>query len=88
MTLPIEATRVASLPSWFMDVIRQYSDEDEDVFKYVNNGIPARLSTAIDQKVMSVIKALGDEVQKVYDETQNMVMNDRQWQTIFTTTMQ
>ena len=83
MTLPIEAIRVASLPSWFMEVIRQHSDEDEDVFKCVNNGIPARLSTAIDQKVMSVIKALGDEVQKVYDKTQNMIMNDRQWQTNF-----
>ena len=66
-----------------MEVIRQHSDEDEDVFKCVNNGIPARLSTAIDQKVMSVIKALGDEVQKVYDKTQNMIMNDRQWQTNF-----
>ena len=81
MTVPIEAARIASLPTWFLDVIRQHNDEDNVAFKCINNGIPARMATTIDQKIMSVLKALGDEGQIVYAATQSMVMNDRQWQT-------
>ena len=77
MSVPIEAVRVASLPSWFLDVIRKCEGDDEDVFRFVNNGIPARMATAVDQKVMSVIKACGGEVQKIYDATADFVMNDK-----------
>lgn len=80
LTTPVEAVRIASLPAWFETTIRDVHDTDQFVFKSVNNGIPARTATVIDEAVMRVLVAVeanvhlimtGSNESKSYVDTDN-----------------
>ena len=58
LTTPIEAGRIASMPQWYIDHLRQINSEDTFIFECVNDGIPARTATAIDTAVMRVLDML------------------------------
>ena len=62
LTTPIEAGRIASMPQWYIDHLRQINSEDTFIFECVNDGIPARTATAIDTAVMRVLDMLEVEM--------------------------
>lgn len=59
LTTPIETIRLASLSSTYLDWIRSYDKRDATLQKLVNNGVPLRTSTIIDQAVIKMLEALG-----------------------------
>ena len=59
LTTPIETTRLASLPSTYLDWIRSYDKRDATLQRLVNNGVPLRTSTIIDQAIIKMLETLG-----------------------------
>ena len=59
LTTPIETTRLASLPSTYLDWIRSYDKRDATLQRLVNNGVPLRTSTIIDQAIIKLLETLG-----------------------------
>jgi hypothetical protein len=57
LTVPIETIRIASLSDTYLTWIKKFSTSDEFMRKCVNNGVPLRTSSAIDE---CVIKFLDD----------------------------
>jgi site-specific DNA-cytosine methylase len=64
LTVPTEAVRVASLPKWFQTTIEDVNDDDRFLFRGINNGIPARTSTAVDLAVMNVLQMAKAKLQE------------------------
>ena len=57
LTIPMETIRIASLSDTYLTWIKKFSKSDEFMRKCVNNGVPLRTSSAIDE---CVIKFLDD----------------------------
>ena len=64
LTVLEEAISVASLPHWFQEVIEEVNGDSRFLFRSVNNGIPARTSTAIDLSVMNVLQMAKAKLQE------------------------
>ena len=64
LTVPAEAVRVASLPHWFQQTIEEVNSNSNFLFRSSNNGIPARMSTAIDLAIMNVIRMAKAKMQQ------------------------
>ena len=62
MTVPVETMHAASLhESYQSDLVQPVNDDHDFLRKCVNNGIPVRTSTAIDQAVYAVLQQAGVE---------------------------
>jgi hypothetical protein len=64
LTVPAEAVRVASLPHWFQQTIEEVNSNSNFLFRSINNGIPARMSTAIDLAIMNVLRMAKAKMQQ------------------------
>ena len=56
MTVPTEAVRIASVTAGYEEYCKQFDDSDAFLFRSVNNGIPMRTCTAVDNQIMRVIE--------------------------------
>ena len=55
LTVPIETIRIASLSDTYLAWIKKFSMSDEFMRKCVNNGVPLRTSSAIDECVIKFL---------------------------------
>ena len=61
MTVPIETVRAASLDDSYIEFVKVVDDSDDFLRQCVNNGIPIRMSVAIDESVYALLSAAGIE---------------------------
>ena len=59
LTVPVETIRMASLSQTYLQWLRQFSSSDCFLRLCVNNGVPMRTSTIIDQSVIQVLQKAG-----------------------------
>ena len=59
LTTPIETVRMASLSESYLKWLQQFDTQDSTLRRLVNNGVPLRTSTAIDQTVISLLQQAG-----------------------------
>jgi site-specific DNA-cytosine methylase len=59
LTVPVETVRMASLSQTYLQWLRQFSSSDCFLRLCVNNGVPMRTSTIIDQSVIQVLQKAG-----------------------------
>lgn len=53
LTVPLETVRMASLSDTYLNWAKSFDDSDEFLRRCVNNGVPLRTGTAIDQSIYS-----------------------------------
>ena len=56
LTIPIETIRIASLSDSYLTWVRKFSTDDEFMRKCVNNGVPLRTSSVIDECVIQFLE--------------------------------
>jgi site-specific DNA-cytosine methylase len=59
LTVPIETIRMASLSHTYLDWARSFDNNDQFMRRCVNNGVPMRTSTAIDQSIIQTLIQAG-----------------------------
>lgn len=59
LTTPIETVRMASLSETYLGWARQFDSSDQFLRRCVNNGVPLRTSTAVDQSVINTLQQAG-----------------------------
>jgi len=76
LTVPVEFQRAASLPSDYIEWCRSHAagNENEFIMRCINNGVPLRTSTAIDDAVLRILK-----VAKLRGENPVKMMANATW---------
>ena len=59
LTTPTETVRMASLPHTYLNWVRGFDRRDTFLRECVNNGVPLRMSAAVDQSVIKLLRQAG-----------------------------